>query len=62
MVAGFADMLSQRMNAGDTERWSRKLAEMIQRESDAFPPTNEVLGETMTDESLDPYYIWQNRN
>ena len=62
VVAGFAEMLSQRLTSGETERWSAKLGELIQLETQAFPATNEVLGETMTDESLDPYYIWQNRN
>ena len=62
VVAGFEEMLSQRLSGGDTERWSQILAELIQRETEAFPPTNDVLGESMTDESLDPYYIWQNRN
>lgn len=62
VVAGFTEMLSQRLGSGETEQWSTKLAELIQRETEAFPATSEVLGETMTDESLDPYYIWQNRN
>ena len=62
VVSGFADMLSDRLDRADVERWSRKLGELIRRESEAFPPTNDVLGESMTDESLDPYYIWQNRN
>jgi len=62
VVAGFVEMISPRMGDLETERWSRKLAELIRREAEAFPPTNEVLGESMTDESLDPYYIWQNRN
>ncbi len=62
VVAGFTEMLSQRLDSTEAARWSQKLGELIQRESEAFPPTNEVLGETMTDESLDPYYIWQNRN
>ncbi len=62
VVAGFTEMLSQRLTSGETERWSAKLGELIQLETQAFPATNEVLGETMTDESLDPYYIWQNRN
>jgi hypothetical protein len=62
VVAGFAGMLSQRLDSIETERWSRKLGEMIRRETEAFPATDDVLGESMTDESLDPYYIWQNRN
>ena len=62
VVAGFSEMLSQRLDSGDTERWAQTLAELIQRETEAFPATNDVLGESMTDESLDPYYIWQNRN
>ena len=62
VVAGFSEMLSQRLDSGDTKLWAEKLAELIQRETEAFPATNDVLGESMTDESLDPYYIWQNRN
>ncbi len=62
VVAGFEEMLAQRAGSGEIERWSQQLAELIRREAEAFPPTNEVLGESMTDESLDPYYIWQNRN
>lgn len=62
VVAGFEEMLSQRLGGADTQRWARTLADLIQRETEAFPATNDVLGESMTDESLDPYYIWQNRN
>ncbi len=62
VVAGFEEMLSQRLDGADTQRWARTLADLIQRETEAFPATNDVLGESMTDESLDPYYIWQNRN
>ena len=62
VVDGFGEMLSGRLDAGDMDHWKRKLGELIRLESEAFPPTNEALGETMTDESLDPYYIWQNRN
>ena len=62
VVDGFGEMLSDRLDPGDLERWKRELGELIQLETEAFPPTNEALGETMTGESLDPYYIWQNRN
>ena len=62
VVDGFSEMLSGRLAPGDLERWKRELSELIQLETEAFPTTNEVLGETMTEESLDPLYIWQNRN
>ena len=62
VVSGFADMLYGRLGELELDHWKRTLAELIRREADAFPATNEVLGESMTDESLDPYYIWQNRN
>ena len=62
VVDGFSEMLSGRLAPDDLERWKRELSELIQLETEAFPTTNEVLGETMTEESLDPLYIWQNRN
>ena len=62
VVAGFAEMLSERVGSRESELWSGKLAELLRRETEAFPATNDALGESMTDESLDPYYIWQNRN
>ena len=62
VVDGFSEMLSGRLGGNELARWKQKLGELIQQETEAFPPTNEVLGETMTNESLDPYYIWQNRN
>ena len=62
VVSGFADMLYGRLSGPELEHWKGALADLVRREADAFPATNEVLGESMTDESLDPYYIWQNRN
>ncbi len=62
VVSGFANMLYGRLKGVELEHWKRTLAELVRREAEAFPATTEVLGETMTDESLDPYYIWQNRN
>ncbi len=62
VVAGFAEMLSGRIGVGALEEWTQKLSELIRSESQSFPATDDALGETMTDESLDPYYIWQNRN
>lgn len=62
LVADFANMLSDRLGAADLARWQRELAVLIERETSAFAQTNETLGESMTDEALDPYYIWQNRN
>ncbi len=62
VVAGFSEMLSGRLDSADIDRWSSELNRLIEQESRAFPAAGEALGETMTDESLDPYYIWQNRN
>ena len=62
VVSGFSDMLAGKLDAVDVEHWTRELGRLIELESQAFPATGEALGETMTDESLDPYYIWQNRN
>ncbi len=62
VVAGFSEMLSDKLDSTDVDRWSAELSRLIQQESKAFPAAGEALGETMTEESLDPYYIWQNRN
>lgn len=62
VVAGFSELLSGRLDAAEVERWTGELSRLIEQETRAFPVTNEALGESMTDESLDPYYIWQNRN
>jgi len=62
VVTGFSDMLSGRMDSREVERWARELSRLIDGETQAFPVTGEALGESMTDESLDPYFIWQNRN
>ncbi len=62
LVDGFAEMLSNRLEPAELERWKRKLGELIQMEAESFPPTSDTLGETMTGDSLDPYYLWQNRN
>ena len=62
VVAGFSEMLSGKLDSTDIERWSRELSRLIEQESRAFPAAGEALGESMTGESLDPYYIWQNRN
>ena len=55
-------MLSGKLDSAAIDRWSRELNRLIEMESKAFPAAGDALGETMTDESLDPYYIWQNRN
>ncbi len=62
VVSGFSDMLAGKLDAIDVERWTKELGKLIELETRAFPVAGEALGETMTDESLDPYYIWQNRN
>ena len=62
LVSDFANMLSERLGASELARWQRQLAELIEAETQAFAETHEVLGESMTEEALDPYYIWQNRN
>lgn len=62
VVAGFSEMLSDKLDTVEVDRWTRELGRLIDMETKAFPATNDVLGESMTDESLDPYYIWQNRN
>lgn len=62
VVAGFSEMLSGKLDSADVDRWSREISRLIEQESQAFPAAGDALGETMTDESLDPYYIWQNRN
>ena len=62
VVDGFAEMLAGRLDPVDLDHWKRVLATLIQRESESFPDGGQYLGETMTNESLDPYYIWQNRN
>ena len=62
VVEGFSEMLADRLDPAELDHWKQTLAKLIRSESEAFPPTNDVLGESMTGESLDPYYIWQNRN
>lgn len=62
VVDGFAEMMAGRLDSAELRRWKQELTNLIRRESESFPATNDALGETMTDESLDPYYIWQNRN
>lgn len=62
VVAGFSDLLAGKLDPVEVAEWAKELTRLIEQESRAFPATNEVLGESMTDESLDPYYIWQNRN
>ena len=62
LVSDFGNMLSERLGAGELARWQRELGELIEAETAAFAQTHEVLGESLTEEGLDPYYIWQNRN
>ena len=62
LVSDFAAMLSERLGAAELARWQRELGELIEAETEAFAQTHEVLGESLTEEALDPYYIWQNRN
>jgi hypothetical protein len=62
VVAGFAEMLGDKLDPIEVDRWTVELGRLIEQETKSFPATAEVLGETMTDETLDPYYIWQNRN
>ncbi len=62
VVSGFSEMLSGKLDTAAVARWTSELSRLIEQETQAFPVTNESLGESMTDESLDPYYIWQNRN
>ena len=62
VVAGFSELLTGKLDPVEVDRWNRELSSLIELETRAFPATNDVLGESMTDESLDPYYIWQNRN
>ena len=62
VVSGFSEMLTGKLAPAEVERWTAELGRLIEQETRAFPAMGEALGETMTDESLDPYYIWQNRN
>lgn len=62
VVSGFSEMLSDKLDSYDVQRWTRELSRLIDLETRAFPVTGDALGESMTGETLDPYYIWQNRN
>ena len=62
VVSGFSEMLSGKLDTAEVDRWARELTRLIDLETKAFPATNDALGESMTDETLDPYYLWQNRN
>ena len=62
VLAGFSEMLSGKLHAAEVDDWVKVLGRLIEMETKAIPVTDSALGESMTDESLDPYYLWQNRN
>ena len=44
VVDGFSEMVSNRLSANELARWKQKLGELIQMETEAFPPTQRGAG------------------